>query len=86
MITNELIMYLDNKDISKEKKQKLLINLNLSYSDLLMLMEIYKDNGDIHAILYKEFNFYSDVFKNRLKQPKKDKVKKFKLKRRIQND
>lgn len=59
MITDEIINYLDSKKISDNKKIEFIKSLDLSYSDLFVLADRYKDCGSLHSFIYG-LTYYTD--------------------------
>lgn len=68
MITKVITDYLDDENVSLEKKYQFIKNLNLSYGDIFKLMEIYKWDYNIKNML-SPFIYYSDSkFNDKLKK------------------
>ena len=87
MITNVLLDYLDDEKVSKSKKYEYLQRLNISYSDIFTLMDIYKYDTDIYTMLhalvsYNSNRFYASLNKHDNKMRTHIKIKKMKRIRR----
>ena len=57
MISKEVIKYLDDENISMEKKHRYIENLSLNYSDLYDLKEMYKHDEKIYR-MFEHFCYY----------------------------
>ena len=87
MVTKVLLDYLDDRNVDKHKKYLYLESLDLSYSDLFELMDIYRHDADIYIMLHALVSYNSDRFfaslnKHDNKMRKHIKIKKMKRIRR----
>lgn len=62
MVTKVLLDYLDDRNVDKHKKYLYLESLDLSYSDLFELMDIYRHDADIYIMLHALVSYNSDKF------------------------
>ncbi len=85
MLSDDLIRYLDDKNVAKEKKYVLIRRLDLSYSDYLNLLNRYKGDAiypTIHSLFFDNYLIKREETQRR----KGEKVKKFKKTRRKKYD
>lgn len=86
MITNVLIDTLKDERLSMEKKKIYMKNLDLPYSDIFKLKDIFEYDNGINYMLYsfvcyEDSNFIGKLdYKNR-KQKTKEKQRKMKIRR-----
>ena len=90
MITNVIIDFLKNKDISQENKNKFIRNLDLSYSDIFELKELFACDYQVHAILHDLSYYRNSKFEEQMKKYKREeqkvkKIKRMKMKRKEYN-
>ena len=74
MITQVLVDYLRDENVSTEKKRLFVERLDLQYSDLFRLKEIFSYDGKVNRMLhgfiyYHDSNFESKInYQNRKKK------------------
>lgn len=83
MVTKEVVQYLKNNKISKEKRVEYLASLDLSYSDLFYLSQECLGD-DSYNIVYKllmrrQSKIYTDIDKQNRKNLSKIKQRRIKI-------
>lgn len=72
MITKVVTDYLEDENVSDNKKYMLLANLNLNYSDLFYLMSLYKNEEKIYRIVNALCIFENSKLKQKIKKQNRD--------------
>ena len=83
MVTQTLIDYLKDENVDINKKYLYIKRLNLQYSDLFELQEIFSHDSKIYMLL-RSFTYYRDSkFYNKItsENRKREKINKKKMKR-----
>ncbi len=90
MVTKVLVDTLKDEKLSIKKKQTYIENLDLSYSDIFELINIFKYENSMSLLLYSFISYDDSKFTSKLnyknrKQNTKNKQKQMKI-RRYKND
>ncbi len=90
MITNTLICFLQDDNVSVAKKYEFLKKLNLCYSDIFSLMQRFKYNNELYPMLhslisYCDNNMEHEIKKQEEKRKRAIKQRKIKQIRRVKS-
>ena len=76
MITKIILDYLDDENVSIEKKREFIKNCNLNLSDIFSLMERYRLKNDSVYRMLNAFVYYNDdKLNNKIKKQNKEQKK-----------
>ena len=82
MITQKIIDYLKDKEIPVQDKKQFIEKLNLQYSEIFALKDMFRDYTDVnrllHSFVYYEDNRFIQKTKGRSRKVKKNSYKPFK--------
>ena len=73
MITKIILDYLDDENVSIEKKREFIKNCNINMSDIFSLMERYRLKNDSVYRMLNAFVYYNDdKLNNKIKKQNRD--------------
>ena len=73
MITEVMLNYLDNEDVSIEKKREFIKNCNPNMSDIFTLMDRYRFiNDSVYRMLNAFVMFEDDKLKHKIRKQNKE--------------
>lgn len=76
MITKIILDYLDDENVSIEKKREFIKNCNINMSDIFSLMERYRLKNDSVYRMLNAFVYYNDdKLNNKIKKQNKEQKK-----------
>lgn len=72
MVTSVITNYLEDKEVDKNKKLLLLERLELNYSDIIYLFELYKYETEIERLLKSIYSFEDSKLTAKIKKQNRD--------------
>lgn len=89
MITQVLVDYLKDENVSIEKKGLFVERLDLQYSDLFRLKEIFSCDGRVNRMLYCFIYYHDNNFESKINyqnRKKKNNAKQKRMRRGMMKD
>lgn len=81
MVTNVIIDYLNDDKNSVKNKYEYIRRLNLNYTDLFELLEIFKYNDSVYCLLRPFVSYEDNKLSVKIESQKRKRKKSFKQKR-----
>ena len=72
MVTSVITNYLEDKEVDSDKKVLLLERLELNFSDIIYLLDLYKYETEIEKLLKSIYNFEDSKLTAKIKKQNRD--------------